>query len=92
MVEIGKELELRLKQNLEKNPEGLMKELRAKYNVLTERDIVLCRLIMAGAQTYQIAQLLKLRLGSVKKTKHRPRKKLNMIPSTNWNKFFSEFR
>ena len=67
-----------------------VQKLQLKYNVLSDRDLHIIRLLVAEITTRQIALHLGLKPDSVKKAKHRIRKKLNLSADTSWNQFFAE--
>lgn len=64
--------------------QGTHRELRARlaaaYPVLTEYDLRLCVMLKANLSTKEIATLLNITPDSVKKAKHRLRKKLKVEP------------
>lgn len=62
----------------------LRQKLATMYPVLTENDLRLCVMIKANLSTKEIASLLNITPDSVKKGKHRLRKKLNMHPDIHW--------
>lgn len=56
------------------------KELRLKYPGLTTYEIRLCTYLKANLSTKEIATVLNITPDSVKKAKHRLRKKLSLRP------------
>lgn len=60
------------------------KALAAMFIDLTEYDLRLCVMLKANLTTKEIASLLNITPDSVKKAKHRLRKKLGMKPQDTW--------
>ena len=63
-------------------------KLKSKHPDLTRYNIRLCTYLKAGLSTKEIASLLNITPDSVKKAKHRLRKKLKMNPNKTWSKAF----
>ena len=55
--------------------------LKARYTTLTAYDLRLCTYLKANLSTKEIATLLNITPDSVKKAKHRLRKKLSISPT-----------
>ena len=64
-------------------------ELKRRYPSLTAYDIRLCTYLKANLSTKEIATLLNISPDSVKKAKHRLRKKLNLDPLNSWGTAFA---
>lgn len=71
---------------LESSNQGFQQQLKARYPRLTSYDIRLCTYLKANLSTKEIATLLNITPDSVKKAKHRLRKKLSIKPTQNWAK------
>ena len=65
------------------------KKMSAAFVGLTEYDLRLCVMLKDGLSTKEIATLLNITPDSVKKAKHRLRKKLNMDPMKTWGTAFA---
>ncbi|MFY0591811.1 MAG: sigma-70 family RNA polymerase sigma factor [Roseivirga sp.] len=63
-------------------------KLRTQYPSLTAYDLRLSTYIKANLSTKEIATLLNITPDSVKKAKHRLRKKLRVGCKENWASFF----
>ncbi|MCE7992667.1 MAG: hypothetical protein HEP71_11835 [Roseivirga sp.] len=59
-------------------------KLKHQFPVLTAYDIRLCTYLKANMSTKEIAILLNITPDSVKKAKHRLRRKLNISPGLPW--------
>ncbi|GAB5526537.1 MAG: hypothetical protein Roseis2KO_44090 [Roseivirga sp.] len=59
-------------------------ELRSRYPKLTPYDLRLSTYLKANLSTKEIAILLNITPDSVKKAKHRLRKKMNVQPGARW--------
>ena len=64
--------------------------LKARYPGLTAYDLRLCTYLKANLSTKEIATLLNITPDSVKKAKHRLRKKLGINPLTSWGSAFGQ--
>lgn len=62
--------------------------LQARFPRLTAYDLRLCSYLKANLTTKEIASLLNITPDSMKKAKHRLRKKLNMNPEDSWGTAF----
>ena len=60
------------------------RRVSARYIELTEYDLRLCVMLKANLSTKEISMLLNITPDSVKKAKHRLRKKLKMRPQESW--------
>jgi DNA-binding NarL/FixJ family response regulator len=58
--------------------------LKSRFPHLTAYDLRLCTYLKANLTTKEIATLLNITPDSVKKAKHRLRKKIDMNPSDKW--------
>ncbi|MFY0591819.1 helix-turn-helix transcriptional regulator [Roseivirga sp.] len=65
----------------------LRQRLSFRYPVLTEYDLRLCIMLKANIPTKDISLLLNITPDSVKKAKHRLRRKLRMNPKVSWMVF-----
>ena len=68
---------------------AFQEKLKSEYPDLTRYNIRLCTYLKAGLSTKEIASLLNITPDSVKKAKHRLRKKLNMSPNHNWSTYLN---
>jgi len=59
--------------------------LKSRHPSLTNYDLRLCTYLKSNLSTKEIATLLNITPDSVKKAKHRLRKKLNLTPITTWS-------
>ena len=69
---------------------AFQEKLKSEHPDLTRYNIRLCTYLKAGLSTKEIASLLNITPDSVKKAKHRLRKKLNMLPENSWGIFLSD--
>ena len=65
-------------------------ELKQRYPNLTAYDLRLCTYLKANLSTKEIATLLNITPDSVKKAKHRLRKKLDIDPLKSWGTAFAQ--
>ena len=70
----------RLDKELRLDSESFQSRLKARYPILTAYDLRLCTYLKANLSTKEIATILNITPDSVKKAKHRLRKKLNASP------------
>ena len=70
---------------------ALRDQIANQFKRLTENDLRLCVMLNANMATKEIALLLNITPDSVKKAKHRLRKKLKMTPQTTWKAFFDRY-
>ena len=64
--------------------------LKSQHPKLTTYDLRLCTYLKANLSTKEIATLLNITPDSVKKAKHRLRKKLGINPLTSWGTAFAQ--
>lgn len=69
---------------LESSNQRFQQQLKARYSRLTSYDIRLCTYLKSNLSTKEIATLLNITPDSVKKAKHRLRKKMNLQPNARW--------
>ncbi len=65
---------------LERSNEGFQQQLRLRFPGLTAYEIRLCTYLKSNLSTKEIATLFNITPDSVKKAKHRLRKKLDIDP------------
>lgn len=65
-------------------------QLKSRYPQLTPYDMRLCTYLKSNLSTKEIATLLNITPDSVKKAKHRLRKKMEMTPSLGWSQVMGE--
>lgn len=65
-------------------------QLKQSYPKLTAYDLRLCTYLKANLNTKEIAILLNITPDSVKKAKHRLRKKMSMHPEISWGTAFEQ--
>lgn len=75
---------------LEQSNQRLQQQLKSRFPTLTSYDIRLCTYLKANLSTKEIATLLNITPDSVKKAKHRLRKKLEINPQTSLNALFGQ--
>ena len=64
------------------------RSISPRFVGLTEYDLRLCVLLQANLSTKEIAILLNITPDSVKKAKHRLRKKMSLNPEISWGTAF----
>ena len=74
-----------LLQELENSNQRFQQQLKVRYSRLTSYDIRLCTYLKSNLSTKEIATLLNIAPDSVKKAKHRLRKKMDMAPTAQWH-------
>ena len=79
----------RLTTELHTSSMSFQEKLKKEYPNLTAYDLRLCTYLKANLSTKEIAAILNITPDSVKKAKHRLRKRLNMSPSLSWPEFFT---
>ncbi|MFZ1702814.1 MAG: tetratricopeptide repeat protein [Saprospiraceae bacterium] len=79
------------KSYFEQNHVGYIKRLRNKFPSLTESEERLFLLLKLNLNSKEIAAILGIAIASVKKTRSRLRKKLDLTNEKNLNIFISEF-
>ncbi|WP_141719692.1 helix-turn-helix transcriptional regulator [Roseivirga misakiensis] len=62
-------------------------DLKQHYPHLTAYDLRLCTYLKANLSTKEIASILNITPDSVKKAKHRLRRKVELGPLTKWDQF-----
>lgn len=67
--------------------EDFRRKLSKHHKKLTENDLNLCIMLRAGVATKEMAELLNITPDSVKKAKHRLRKKFDIPPDLLWRDF-----
>ncbi|GAB5526550.1 MAG: hypothetical protein Roseis2KO_44220 [Roseivirga sp.] len=75
---------------LEESNQRFQQQLKSRFPGLTAYDLRLCTYLKANLTTKEIATLLNITPDSVKKAKHRLRKKLEMDPSKSWGTAFAK--
>ncbi|MCE7996922.1 MAG: sigma-70 family RNA polymerase sigma factor [Roseivirga sp.] len=65
---------------LDQSNQSFQQRLRSQFPVLTSYDIRLCTYLRANLSTKEIATILNITPDSVKKAKHRLRKKISANP------------
>ena len=90
MTTLEKHILDRLMTELQASSFQFQDRLKACYPGLTAYDLRLCTYLKANLSTKEIATLLNITLDSVKKAKHRLRKKLSMSPDQHWGNFLSQ--
>lgn len=72
--------------------QDFIQRISAQYEELTQHDIRLISFIRINANTSEIAQFLNISNSSVDTARYRLRKKLNLDPNQNLDKFIREFQ
>lgn len=85
MTVLEKHLMDHLLQELESSNRHFQEQLKSRYSLLTSYDVRLCTFLKANLSTKEIAVLLNITPDSVKKAKHRLRKKLSIQPQHDWS-------
>lgn len=75
---------------LENSKENFKDLLKSRYPKLTAYDLRLCTYLRSNLTTKEIATLLNITPDSVKKAKHRLRKKMRLEPSLAWSEVMNE--
>ncbi len=65
---------------LERSNQGFQQRLKSRFPGLTSYDVRLCTYLKSNLSTKEIATLLNITPDSVKKAKHRLRKKMKIAP------------
>ncbi|GAB5526925.1 MAG: hypothetical protein Roseis2KO_47970 [Roseivirga sp.] len=76
---------------LDSSNRDFLHQLKSQYPGLTSYDIRLCSYLKASLSTKEISVLLNITPDSVKKAKHRLRKKLSVQPESNWQEIFKQW-
>ncbi len=71
---------------------NFIEKLRSKYPELTNYDIRLCALYSMNVSAREISELMAISMDSVKKARHRLRKKLELNPQDDLLVFLSEIK
>ncbi|MCE7996123.1 MAG: sigma-70 family RNA polymerase sigma factor [Roseivirga sp.] len=69
---------------LESSNRHFQLRLKSQHPGLTSYDLRLCTYLKSNLSTKEISVLLNITPDSVKKAKHRLRKKLRMLPEADW--------
>ncbi|OEK07191.1 hypothetical protein BFP71_05935 [Roseivirga misakiensis] len=80
----------RLMSELQAPTLTFQQQLKKTYPCLTAYDLRLCTYLKANLSTKEIATLLNITPDSVKKAKHRLRKKLSIDATTTWGTAFGK--
>ena len=70
---------------LESANQQFQHQLKARFPTLTPYDLRLCTYLKSNLSTKEIATLLNITPDSVKKAKHRLRRKLSITPESCWS-------
>ncbi|WP_141719694.1 helix-turn-helix transcriptional regulator [Roseivirga misakiensis] len=77
-----------LESELQFSSRQFQRDLKKRFPHLTAYNLRLCTYLNADLSTKEIASLLHIEPDSVKKAKHRLRKKLGIVSSVRWSDFF----
>ncbi len=69
---------------LEQSNQHFQLQLKSRFPELTPYDLRLCTYLKSNLSTKEIAVLLNITPDSVKKAKHRLRKKIGAFPDVDW--------
>ncbi|MFY0591807.1 helix-turn-helix transcriptional regulator [Roseivirga sp.] len=75
-------------EELQNSASSFLDSIKSSYPHLTAYDLRLCTYLKANMSTKEIATLLNITPDSVKKAKHRLRKKLEMMPFDSFSEKF----
>lgn len=89
MTVLEKRLMDHLLLELESANNHFQHQLKRRHPGLTAYDLRLCTYLKANLSTKEIATLLNITPDSVKKAKHRLRRRLGMKPVNSWGTFLS---
>ena len=84
MTVLEQQILKRLTLELQVGSFQFQEKLMRQFPLLTAYDLRLCTYLKANLNTKEIATLLNITPDSVKKAKHRLRKKLKMKPQESW--------
>ncbi len=84
MTALERHLMDRLILELETANSLFQRKLKDRHPALTPYDLRLCTYLKSNLSTKEIATLLNITPDSVKKAKHRLRKKLSLDPASGW--------
>ncbi len=90
MTALEQQLLERITHELESGNFHFQERLKARYAKLTAYDLRLCTYLKTNLSTKEIATLLNIAPDSVKKAKHRLRKKINMDSQDSWLDIFKD--
>lgn len=79
-----------LLMELESTNQRFQRQLKSRFPTLTSYDIRLCTYLKSNLSTKEIATLLNITPDSVKKAKHRLRKKLKLAPEMPFDAKFKQ--
>lgn len=85
MTVLEKDLMDHLLLELENSNQRFQRQLKFRHPQLTSYDMRLCTYLKSNLSTKEIATLLNITPDSVKKAKHRLRRKMNMEPRVQWH-------
>ncbi|WP_141719636.1 helix-turn-helix transcriptional regulator [Roseivirga misakiensis] len=90
MTVIERQLVEHLISELQGSTSSWQNQIKQRYPNLTAYDLRLCTYLKTNLSTKEIATILNITPDSVKKAKHRLRKKLKMYPNHTWGVFLSD--
>lgn len=85
MTVLEKDLMDHLLLELENSNQRFQQQLKFRYPRLTSYDMRLCTYLKSNLSTKEIAILLNITPDSVKKAKHRLRRKMSIEPRVQWH-------
>jgi hypothetical protein len=85
-LESSKHLE-NFKKHFAKVHTGFFDKLKSIHSNLNGKDMFFCAFLRINLNTYELSQLLNIQSGSVKMTKIRLKKKLELLPEINLDKY-----
>jgi DNA-binding CsgD family transcriptional regulator len=85
MTALKKHLMDHLLFELENANQQFQHQLKARFPTLTPYELRLCTYLKSNLSTKEIAVLLNITPDSVKKAKHRLRKKICLVPTSSWS-------
>ncbi|OEK07437.1 hypothetical protein BFP71_00060 [Roseivirga misakiensis] len=91
MTVIERQLVEHLITELQGSTSSWQNQIKQRYPHLTAYDLRLCTYLKANLSTKEIATLLNITPDSVKKAKHRLRKKIIMRPEDSWGDFLFRY-
>lgn len=92
MTVLEKQIMDRLITQMDGSSFRFQEKLKRRYPQLTAYDIRLCTYLRSNFSTKEIATMLNITPDSVKKAKHRLRKRLEVRPSISWGTFLSNIK
>lgn len=90
MMGASKDWEVFVRQKLSMGQVRNLEQLDDQHKDITERDVLVLKLLAAELSTRQAAQYLEIKPDSLKKAKHRLRKKLGLSAQTSWIQFLNQ--